>query len=1203
MKIFTREIPVKRLLGISALFFVGILSLLLLCLAFIPAFVSSHSVQSRIKKVLSSTMKRQVGWSSLVMTWSDGLVLSGLKFGDGPAPLLKTDIDYIVIFPSAGYGADGRFGVDLMVRIRNVRAALAPTPQKPSSPSAKDPLTLLAELIQEVQRLDFPLPVDVRAMVEVAPLQISYQAPGSGRAMLLQEFSLRFAMPSLAAKAITAEMDGTVLSSGRVMGAVHCAAKVSDLVTPGQRIHLASALFAVDATAPGTSIALTGGLSHVDGFAARLKLDLPRLLAVAEPLAPPGMPKLEGGVELLLRAKADAHRDIHATLTVDGAGLAASGGSLKEKRVGPLDLKLQQRIATDHIRQQVDFSGGTFSMAGLIDTSWSASVIRPDVPERTLNLRFGPLRLDLARALALAAPFLPPGSPVKDLAGDVSLRSLSLHLNGPGNRGDVALAGFGVTIPRLRLALARGELTAEHVELLLEKAVCPLTAALPTGLTADLVWNIRHADLSGAQPLSVQEGRGTTGIVVSNLNLKSGASPRKISATVVVTQTGDLGRASLGTQLVVETVHEQFRIVARAGENGDIDADLPECTITAASIKGLQSGKRVGPLPLSSSLTATGLHIPSATSGRTGLQHAAATLSVGDIMQLTTTAAFSAASPSSVMTSGTARLDVRRAVPFAAPFMPSGMKGDGVVNAVWDVTATLPEKTPVFDKNPLRSVRTGLSQCDKLDFGLKFDNLNVTLPSANGNITVSGLCTKPDLHIFSTKKGESARLEGGVLFSGVSGLSGTAGQLPAQHGSFAVTAELSGWKALHLNEELHIEPLAISHEGELSVSRIDLLLDESEPFNRATLAKRLDATLLAHVEGIFPREFRQLLPGFDVAGEIGGSTRIDLTAGRELVLRGALKTKEFGVRLANGTTVEGVRSDIAINRVYSLTSASQSENWIPLSTALVRPAVALSTNPGAAEIAGRINDDLRGDVHGARSFSIRRIVTKASGVPLELTALEGDLLFTQEKCGLGFLQAELLGGTLLARGVFDLRPEVPVIAAASSFSNLDMSLLLPKEARAGQGGQDTEITGEMSLTAPLTVEQRELFEQLRLAVTVRRIGAKTIERALFSLDPYERNEQVVAQRKMLRLGSLKGLRATAVDGAFSMEGEARIKGVSVDLPKVERLRISELPLRKELVENRAVISSLRGVLDLLRADTLVVDPKGELSLKRRMYAQ
>jgi hypothetical protein len=150
--------------------------------------------------------------------------------------------------------------------------------------------------------------------------------------------------------------------------------------------------------------------------------------------------------------------------------------------------------------------------------------------------------------------------------------------------------------------------------------------------------------------------------------------------------------------------------------------------------------------------------------------------------------------------------------------------------------------------------------------------------------------------------------------------------------------------------------------------------------------------------------------------------------------------------------------------------------------------------------------------------------------------------------------------------------------------------------------QDAEITGEMNFTAPLTSEQRELFEQLRLALNIRKIGSNTLERALFSLDPYERNEQLVAQRKMLRLGRLKGLRATAVDGAFSMEGEAVIKGVTVQLPNVDRVRISELPQRQELVKNRSKIIALRGFLDLVRADTLVVGPKGELTLKRRSYA-
>jgi hypothetical protein len=135
----------------------------------------------------------------------------------------------------------------------------------------------------------------------------------------------------------------------------------------------------------------------------------------------------------------------------------------------------------------------------------------------------------------------------------------------------------------------------------------------------------------------------------------------------------------------------------------------------------------------------------------------------------------------------------------------------------------------------------------------------------------------------------------------------------------------------------------------------------------------------------------------------------------------------------------------------------------------------------------------------------------------------------------------------------------------------------------------------------LIAEQRELSEQLRLALNIRKIGSNTLERALFSLDPYERNEQLVAQRKMLRLGSLKGLRATAVDGALSMEGEAQIKGVAVLLPNVDRVRISELPLRQELIKYREKIMAVRGFLDLVRADTLVVGPKGELTLKRRSY--
>jgi hypothetical protein len=299
-----------------------------------------------------------------------------------------------------------------------------------------------------------------------------------------------------------------------------------------------------------------------------------------------------------------------------------------------------------------------------------------------------------------------------------------------------------------------------------------------------------------------------------------------------------------------------------------------------------------------------------------------------------------------------------------------------------------------------------------------------------------------------------------------------------------------------------------------------------------------------------------------------------------------------------------MRSDFAINRVFALAASSKAELWTPLSNALVRPAPGNTSNPGAADLAARVFDDLRGDISGKRTFSIRRIKTKtSSGVPIVLSSLEGDILLTQERAGLSFFQADLLGGTLLARGLFDLRPEIPLMTLGSSFSNLDITRLLPKDNKKLQTDQDAEISGEINLSLPLTTEQRELLEQLRLSLNIRKIGANAIERALFTLDPYERNESVVAQRKLLKLGTLKGLRGNAVDGAFSMEGEALVKGVAIDLPKIDRLRISELPLRQEFSKNRKAIAALRTVMDLVRADTIIGGSKGELLFKRRKYAQ
>jgi len=377
-------------------------------------------------------------------------------------------------------------------------------------------------------------------------------------------------------------------------------------------------------------------------------------------------------------------------------------------------------------------------------------------------------------------------------------------------------------------------------------------------------------------------------------------------------------------------------------------------------------------------------------------------------------------------------------------------------------------------------------------------------------------------------------------------------------------------------------------------------LDKPGPLTPDLLLRQLDAVVKTDLETHFPARSTPIPGGAELSGDSSAHIELALAAGHDVRLQATATARDFGAKLANGTRVEGVRGDLLFDRTYAL-SKDGSPDWNPLSTSLVRPPPETSAASGAGEIASRLREDLRGHESGSRRFTIKRVVVESAGTPLELTSLEGDLLLGPREMGLAFFQSEVLGGTVRLRSMIDLKSEVPNISTACSFTNLATSLLIPPDKQRKDVGNrtDSEISGEISLNAPLRSGQRELLEGLRMRLNLRKIGANTLERALFSLDPNERNEQIVAQRKLLRHGSLQGLQVSALDGALSLEGDVIVKGVNISLPKVERLRLSELPVNKQITKALAGVPSLLKVLDMARANTLVVGPDGKFALIRR----
>ncbi|WP_224961609.1 hypothetical protein [Geomonas subterranea] len=1197
---YISTLRVRRVIFAGCTLALSALLLLVLLVALLPAILSTGPAQSLLRLGISYTLKKPVSWADLEVSWSDGIALTGLVLGDGPPPLLHASLQQLKLEPGLSRDqATKRWCLGIDLKIKKLEAELAPGPPKPpGAKPLKDPLTRIAEGVQKFQSLEWPLPLDLRLSADAAPMTLHYADPATKRDLLLSDVSFGLAVPSLSRLPVRSSVSGKVAVDGGRAQPVSLGIEVTDLVTASYRIKPAAASLTARAALPGVALSAAGGVTRPEGLKASLALSLPELVRLAAPFAKKPLPEPSGKVTLELAARTDRTGDLRVALALDGDRLAVNRLPGRTGSLAPLELHLRQKLVSNHARQQVAFDDGSLTSPGLITASWHALVDRPTDKSRSVAAELGPLRLDLGRARQVAAPFLPKNLPVRELQGTASLDRLDARLQGPGTDGTVRIEKMVLDLPRLQLALAGGPLQGEGIAISIDRATIPLKKMKPVRVAADLSWSGRRVDLAGKKPVRVDGMKGGVSLAMTEIDLKGKR------ALVDARQKLELERVGVGSELALEGLREELELKARAFSGGALDLALPLVQVSARSVQAHQQGKDVTLQPFSARLAAEGVHLPPKGQGSPTVQHATCSLAASDALALDAEASLTGQGRQLAATKGNLRLDLRRLMPVARPFLPAGFDAAGLAAASWDAAAPLPVALLPKEENPLRKAKGSLTLLERADLTLTLNDLDLRVPASQGTCRVQGLTTAPQMRLVLPRQGEPLAVDGAFRFASLTGLSGTAATLPLRSGTLTLQGELAGWKEFRLTEELKIASLGLSQIADLTVGRIDSLLeDQGGKFDAATLLKRLDATMFAHLEGNFPAEAKQVLAGWQLAGNVSAGGRVDLTAARELRVRGYGKCRDFGVADGKGVAASGVRADLVLDRSYALAqSQGEGEAWVPFSTGLVRPAPVSAPGAQNSDLASRIYEDLRGLMGGPRKIGVRRVSFKSGAVPIEASALEADLLLEPEALGVSFFQAEVGGGTVRARGMIDLSREVPVLSTYCNFSRLDPVLLFPAAGGERPGGEG-ELTGELSLSAPLATEQRALLEGMRLNLNLRRFSSRILDRALFALDPYQRNEKIVAQRKSLKTADLKGLRVSAVDGALDCEGELSVKGVDLAIPRIERLRLSELPIQNELKRLLASIASSRTLLDLVRSDTLVIDEKGKPSLKRRSNAQ
>jgi translocation and assembly module TamB len=1169
-------------------------------LLLLPAFLSLSYIQQLLHPRLEAALGRTVTWEELELSWRQGLRVSDLRLGDGAAPLRRLHIEALEI----SFGAEPSESRPLLVffnlRLSGLTAAVEPSAQGAEAQPAKAeayPEEMLAELAAKLQKtitLGWEMPVDVRIMIDVGPVTVYYRDPGTGEMAAVEDLHFALTLPSLLNAPINTTGAAKLKVGDHHLPSIGFSFQISELADGNDRLQPAGALINLNVEFPGLNADLHGALAGT-GFTGGVRLQPSLLLPAIQPFFAAPLPQVTGILSVTLKSEIVDVGDLLLSLVAQGEALTATGGPLAQRRVGPFSFTMTQQFATDHLRDTVSLAEGMLLVPEILEAHWQAAVEHPLSPRRRLIANFGPLAVQLPALLALAKPFLPADLPLTSVSGRLECDSLAVSTASGGQDGEISLRGLHLLLDRVTASLSAGEITASDLRLEVINVALPLIDGFPHSAKLQAGWQLGALQMAGEQPLTLADLAGQLDVAIEEL-MQQPASRFGVAARLVIEQ--HLSLASLRLPDVIELggIEERLQVGVHADAHGDLHVDLRTIAILAQ-----------GRPTMAEKMLPTFAVDLQAQGAKIRLTEKEALPQFNDLhlrfkldpgLQLVTTAAVTPEQGGAVRSEGRLAVDVAALSTWAKTLLPPGVGGEGLVDFAWQVKAKMPGPgfPDAITVNPLQQARGAFDLLTAAELTLNIKDGAVRLGELS-SVVASGIDTPTPLHISWHDGAQFASFELVGTVDRLTGLPGAADSFPPQKVRLALQGEERNLATAHLTNELRVEPAGLRQVTELALENLDRLAELPGVPTPADLLRHLNGSLFATLDLKLPEQLPVGAAPMKLAGDLTAGLRVDLEGGKKLRVGVSSNLSDFGAHLPDGPEVDGLNLRLVFNHLYHIGDWQQAlpdRPWLSETVLDSGPRAPAMTAPLVAE---RLWQDLRGVSERERSLTFGRIRAQVAGLPIELSAGEGALQLDGLNPGINYLQMGLLGGSLKARAGLDLAAAVPRVELLCAFSNLDTARLLP-ELVARETGAASAITGELALQLPLFDDSRQLLESLDLRLHLWQIGSRTLERALFALDPYEQNQAIIEQRKMLQLGSLRRLRVTAANGSLSSAGEIETGGVGVALPSLDRLNLASLPLEALLAEPLKSLPTLLLLLDLAAANYLEIGTDGVIALRR-----
>ncbi len=1167
-----------------------------LAIFLIPYTASRPWFREIVESYASRTLKRNVSIESMAFGWKEGLRMESIRIMDDPlfsgTPLgsigtLEAAVDFPDLFKNRRFTSHIFLDAVTLFIVKekdggtNLQRLIADltSPDKPetSAPDGNDGAFLVFFS-------------DFAGKFRLRDLNILYEDRVQKQTAGLNDASLDIEIPSLFKKPLLFKAAAQVRSRDRPLPPLNAFLRIKDLFDESKTVRLHRAAVDARVSAPGVQIDLEGNLSQKKA-SGKWRVDLETILPVVRTFLPETSLPLRNAGRFELAATITQLDDTSAVFdtTVLLKDLEIKGSSGGKPLPGPITLTFNQKGTMDFSGGDLSIESGAFSLNSS-RVNWKGRLTGLAGPDPRMRLAVGPSVFYFSELLSSAAPFLPEPFPLKfpESSGGV-IKMNKMDISGRPLQGlfFVEVSSLSGSIERFGIFLHPETpfAQADRLEVSFSQVRCALSDLVPTEFFARgsaIITNlslyeeneihIDSLDLSEFQlttkalrqekgapfgftlPFSFSASLEAAGIRAFDLK------PAEFTLSGLTIQ-GDLGTETFAQAGVsgirfhlpefkwhdaaIGNIHADLLMEARAPHIriqtiDPLQGDVKKIQLQLFADKGIEASLQADALDLGRQ----GFTADASLTADLGRLGAVFPDLFGDLPRL----------------SGNARAECRLAGRIPASGVPSPLMAASFFD---------PE-SPLMDSARLALDLSGVGGFWPL--------------SSEPALTVESIATsKPLVYVFDGKHA-SGTLDGEIQVKAIPAFA-----LPVQDSAgppssvvfhLAVTGEHDRLTAASFSTTLNIQPLGARGEASFSVEGIDAAFKSSALWDPMTWLQHI--TGIARITGTLPENSKIVpAPETTLQGGVKIGAEFETAPEKGMHIRLRADTKDLDIEKTGTFSIQNLETALTFEKQYRVSRQDLpgKEKTDHLSETVIRDRVEGQRGvSGPGILAGR-DARLQARLSPAPSIAFGPALFTLSPQVLPVRHCALDLSFVEGLPLLRHLEIHFLGGALLgAAGVFRKNDRL-TLEAQLVFSDIDLKQILGGHETALKE-EDAAIGGQLEIDFPLVLSMPRLLESLQLSLQFNHIGPRAFGRMLYLLDPYESNETIVSQRRLLQSGVPRWIDIHVQNGILSLDGEVVINGIPIKIPHLERLNLAAISGLKAYEGYLTALGDLNRILDL-----------------------